>query len=398
MLPVLPTGLVGSYAQPDWLIDRAKLAGRFPPRVRAKRAVAPRAGVPRAGPGRRDAARDPRPGATPGSTSSPTARSAARATPTTSRPRSRASTSTTRARPWTAAATRTRCPASSGPIRRRAPVEVRDVEFLRANTDRTDQDHRARARSRCPSRRRTTTTPTPSPRRWTTRRRCNAEIKDLFAAGADIVQIDEPYMQARPEPPAQYGLAALNARARRRHRHDRRAHLLRLRRDHPRAARRATRSCPSSPTARSTRSRSRPRSRASTSACSTDLTDKTIILGVHRPLRPRRWRPPRSSPTGSAARWPRSPPEQLVARPRLRHEVPAAGVRRGQDARHGRRRRDPAGRAGLIFFPPLGDSTFAVRTVRPCDAMHIRHHGRLIQPECGTMINVMNKCPTEGLS
>src|SRR5919205_700727 len=35
-LPVLPTSLVGSYAQPDWLIDRAKLAGRFPPRVRAK--------------------------------------------------------------------------------------------------------------------------------------------------------------------------------------------------------------------------------------------------------------------------------------------------------------------------------------------------------------------------
>src|SRR6476469_7602110 len=33
---LFPTSLVGSYAQPDWLIDRAKLAGRFPPRVRAK--------------------------------------------------------------------------------------------------------------------------------------------------------------------------------------------------------------------------------------------------------------------------------------------------------------------------------------------------------------------------
>src|ERR1700752_4464107 len=33
---LLPTTLVGSYAQPEWLIDRAKLAGRFPPRVRAK--------------------------------------------------------------------------------------------------------------------------------------------------------------------------------------------------------------------------------------------------------------------------------------------------------------------------------------------------------------------------
>ena len=38
----------------------------------------------------------------------------------------------------------------------------------------------------------------------------NAEIKDLFAAGADIVQIDEPYMQARPGPAEEYGLAALN--------------------------------------------------------------------------------------------------------------------------------------------------------------------------------------------
>jgi 5-methyltetrahydropteroyltriglutamate--homocysteine methyltransferase len=38
----------------------------------------------------------------------------------------------------------------------------------------------------------------------------NAEIRDLFAAGADVVQIDEPYMQARPEKARQYGLAALN--------------------------------------------------------------------------------------------------------------------------------------------------------------------------------------------
>jgi 5-methyltetrahydropteroyltriglutamate--homocysteine methyltransferase len=38
----------------------------------------------------------------------------------------------------------------------------------------------------------------------------NAEIRDLFAAGADIVQVDEPYMQARPEKARQYGLKALN--------------------------------------------------------------------------------------------------------------------------------------------------------------------------------------------
>ena len=33
---LFPTTLVGSYPQPEWLIDREKLAGRFPPRVRAK--------------------------------------------------------------------------------------------------------------------------------------------------------------------------------------------------------------------------------------------------------------------------------------------------------------------------------------------------------------------------
>jgi len=38
----------------------------------------------------------------------------------------------------------------------------------------------------------------------------NEEIRDLFAAGADIVQIDEPYMQARPDDARAYGLKALN--------------------------------------------------------------------------------------------------------------------------------------------------------------------------------------------
>ena len=35
-LPKLPTSVVGSLPQPDWLIDREKLAHRFPPRVRAR--------------------------------------------------------------------------------------------------------------------------------------------------------------------------------------------------------------------------------------------------------------------------------------------------------------------------------------------------------------------------
>jgi 5-methyltetrahydropteroyltriglutamate--homocysteine methyltransferase len=96
-----------------------------------------------------------------------------------------------------------------GEIRRKHPVEVRDVEFLRANTDRKIK----------------ATVPGP----YTMSQQAqndfyksddelamayaaavNEEIRDLFRAGADIVQIDEPYMQARPEKARRYGVAALN--------------------------------------------------------------------------------------------------------------------------------------------------------------------------------------------
>ena len=99
-------------------------------------------------------------------------------------------------------------PRVTGKIRRRHPVEVRDVQFLRANTTR-----RIKA-----------TVPGP----FTMSQQAhndfyatedemaldyaaavNAEIKDLFAAGADIVQIDEPWMQARPEKARLFGLTAL---------------------------------------------------------------------------------------------------------------------------------------------------------------------------------------------
>jgi len=97
-----------------------------------------------------------------------------------------------------------------GKIKRKHPVEVRDVKFLRANTDRTIKmtvpgpftmaqqaqddfyrDEEAMALDYAAA--------------------VNAEIKDLFAAGADVVQIDEPWMQARPEKARQYGIKALNA-------------------------------------------------------------------------------------------------------------------------------------------------------------------------------------------
>jgi len=97
-----------------------------------------------------------------------------------------------------------------GKVRRKQPVQVRDVKFLRANT------------------RRAIKITVPGPFTMSQQAQndfyqdeqqlvldyaaaVNAEIKDLFAAGADIVQIDEPYMQARPEKARQYGLRGLDA-------------------------------------------------------------------------------------------------------------------------------------------------------------------------------------------
>jgi 5-methyltetrahydropteroyltriglutamate--homocysteine methyltransferase len=94
-----------------------------------------------------------------------------------------------------------------GKIRRKHAVEVRDVQFLRANTDHTIK----------------ITVPGPFTMAQQAQNdhyltdeamaldyavAVNEEIKDLFAAGADIVQVDEPYMQARPEQARAYGLKA----------------------------------------------------------------------------------------------------------------------------------------------------------------------------------------------
>ena len=64
----------------------------------------------------------------------------------------------------------------------------------------------------------------------------NAEIKDLFAAGADIVQIDEPWMQQHPDKARDIRPEGARPRARRRHRHGRCASVLRLRRRRARQA------------------------------------------------------------------------------------------------------------------------------------------------------------------
>jgi 5-methyltetrahydropteroyltriglutamate--homocysteine methyltransferase len=96
-----------------------------------------------------------------------------------------------------------------GPIRRTRPVEVRDVEFLRSLTDRrikitvpgpftmthqAQDDHYADERSLA----------------LAYAEAVNEELQDLKAAGADVVQIDEPYLQARPEPAREYAVEAID--------------------------------------------------------------------------------------------------------------------------------------------------------------------------------------------
>ena len=99
-------------------------------------------------------------------------------------------------------------PRITGPIRRRAPVEVRDVEFLRSLTDR-------RIKITVPGP--FTMTQQAQNGHYPDERSLalayadvvNEELRDLKAAGADVVQIDEPYLQARPEQAREYALEAI---------------------------------------------------------------------------------------------------------------------------------------------------------------------------------------------
>jgi len=207
-LPLFPTSLVGSYAQPDWLIDRAKLAGRFPPRVRAKELWRPapeylaqaqddatllavraqeRAGLDILTDGemRRESYSNHLATALDGVDVDHPGEALDRSGHPNPVPR------------------------VVGPISRRHPVEVDDVTFLRASTDRPIKitvpgpftmaqqaqddfygDPEALAMAYAEA--------------------VNAEARDLFAAGADIVQFDEPYLQARPEAARRFGVKALN--------------------------------------------------------------------------------------------------------------------------------------------------------------------------------------------
>jgi 5-methyltetrahydropteroyltriglutamate--homocysteine methyltransferase len=205
---LFPTTLVGSYPQPDWLIDRPKLAGRFPPRVRAKELWRV------AEPWLREAQDD-------ATLLAIRAQEAAGLDVLTDGEIRRESYSNRFAtalegvdvdNPGTAldrSGHPNPVPRIVGRIRRRHPVLVEDVRFLRAHTTRPIK----------------MTVPGPFTMSQQAQNEhypseaaaaldyavaVNEEIRDLFAAGADVVQVDEPYLQARPEKARQFGLAALN--------------------------------------------------------------------------------------------------------------------------------------------------------------------------------------------
>jgi len=195
--------------QPEWLIDRQKLAGRFPPRVRAKELW--RIPEPYLAEAQDDA-----------TILSIRAQETAGIDIVTDGEIRRESYSNRFAtalegvdldNPGTAldrSGHPNPVPRVIGEIRRKHAVCVDDLKFLRAHTDRAVKvtvpgpftmaqqaqiDHYGGSRKLAAMDYATAV---------------NAEIRDLFAAGADIVQIDEPYMQARPEEAREFGLAALN--------------------------------------------------------------------------------------------------------------------------------------------------------------------------------------------
>jgi 5-methyltetrahydropteroyltriglutamate--homocysteine methyltransferase len=205
---LLPTTVVGSYPQPEWLVDRAMLGSRLPPRTRALE-------IWRVPPAVLEQAQD--------DATVVAIRDMERAgidiiTDGEVRRESYSNRFATALEgmdldnPGTAL-DRTGhpnpVPRVVGPIRRIRPVEVRDVRFLRANTDRPikatlpgpftmsqqaqddhykDEEAFAMALAEA----------------------VNAEVRDLFAAGADVVQLDEPYLQARAEKAERFAIKAIN--------------------------------------------------------------------------------------------------------------------------------------------------------------------------------------------
>ena len=205
---LFPTTLVGSYPQPEWLIDRKKLAGRFPPRVRAKELWrVPEAFLAQA----QDDA----------TVLAIRAQEKAGIDIVTDGEMRRESYSNRFAtalegvdidNPGTAldrSGHPNPVPRITGRIRRKRPVEVDDLRFLKRHTTRLTKITLPGPFTMS-QQAQNDYYPSPAEAAMDYAMAVNEEIRDLFAAGADIVQVDEPYMQARPAPAREYGLKALN--------------------------------------------------------------------------------------------------------------------------------------------------------------------------------------------
>ncbi|HEX4267460.1 MAG TPA: hypothetical protein VHY36_06225 [Steroidobacteraceae bacterium] len=204
---LFPTMLVGSYPQPDWLIDRERLAGRFPPRVRM-----------------RELWRIPEPFLAQAQDDATVlairAQEEAGLDIITDGEIRRESYSNRFAtalsgvdldNPGTAldrSGHPNPVPRVVGRVRRLRPVEVADLQFLKRHTR-----HTVKITVPGPftmsQQAQNDFYPTEAELALAYAAAVNEEIRDLFAAGADIVQLDEPYMQARPEKARQFGLQAL---------------------------------------------------------------------------------------------------------------------------------------------------------------------------------------------
>ncbi|MDP9461726.1 MAG: 5-methyltetrahydropteroyltriglutamate--homocysteine methyltransferase [Actinomycetota bacterium] len=206
-LPPLPTSIVGSLPQPDWLIDREKLAHRFPPRVRARELwrVAPEYLAEAQDDATLLAIRSQDDAGLDILTDGEIRRESY------SNHFATALDGVDIDNPGTAldrSGHPNPVPRIAGDIRRPGPIQAEDVRFLRRHTDRTikitvpgpftmsqqaQNDHYADGRAVA----------------LAYADVVREEVADLFAAGADIVQLDEPYLQARPEAARQYGVEAL---------------------------------------------------------------------------------------------------------------------------------------------------------------------------------------------
>ncbi|HTE55202.1 MAG TPA: hypothetical protein VK698_30325 [Kofleriaceae bacterium] len=204
---LFPTALVGSFPQPEWLIDRARLAARLPPRVRARELW--RVEEAYLAEAQDDATR-----------LAIRAQEVAGLDILTDGEIRRESYSNRFATalagvdlddPGTAI-DRTGhpnpVPRIVGAIRRMRPVAVDDLHFLRRHTDRMVK-MTVPGPFTMAQQAQNDFYPTLEAAAMAYAAAVNEEIHDLFAAGADVVQIDEPYMQARPDQAREFGLAAL---------------------------------------------------------------------------------------------------------------------------------------------------------------------------------------------